>query len=112
MGHLTLTKFGEKKLKILGLTVAEIDLIRKFLNHASNKDIADSLFVCEKTVKFHLTNIYRKLQQANRNELRIFLFQYCHFWEEPMEGEPEVSLPTYAEDEIPSLPRGIVDSST
>lgn len=34
-----------------------------------NKEIGERLFVCEKTVKFHLTNIYKKLNVKSRSEL-------------------------------------------
>ena len=33
-----------------------------------NKQIAKQLWVTEQTVKFHLSNIYRKLQVSNRTE--------------------------------------------
>jgi DNA-binding CsgD family transcriptional regulator len=35
----------------------------------SNRDIADSLNVSEKTIKFHLTNIYKKHEVRSRSEL-------------------------------------------
>ncbi len=35
----------------------------------SNKEIGDKLFVCEKTVKFHLTNIFKKAGVSTRSEL-------------------------------------------
>ena len=34
----------------------------------SNKQIARELWLAEQTVKFHLTNIYRKLNVATRTE--------------------------------------------
>lgn len=35
----------------------------------NNSEIAKELLVQTKTVKFHLTNIYRKLKVKNRNQL-------------------------------------------
>jgi DNA-binding CsgD family transcriptional regulator len=35
----------------------------------TNKDIAKDLFVTEKTVKFHITNIFKSLNVKNRNQL-------------------------------------------
>ena len=35
----------------------------------SNKEVAAALFVTEKTVKFHLTNIYKKMGVKSRYEL-------------------------------------------
>ena len=34
----------------------------------SNAELAGKLWVTEQTVKFHLSNIYRKLQVSNRTE--------------------------------------------
>lgn len=35
----------------------------------SNKEIAERLFVCEKTIKFHCSSIYKKLGVESRNDL-------------------------------------------
>jgi DNA-binding NarL/FixJ family response regulator len=35
----------------------------------TNRDIGDSLFISERTVKFHCANIYKKLKIANRTTL-------------------------------------------
>ena len=35
---------------------------------ATNGEIARQLWVTEQTVKFHLSNVYRKLDVANRTE--------------------------------------------
>jgi DNA-binding NarL/FixJ family response regulator len=42
----------------------------------SNKQIAAELFITEQTVKFHLTNIYRKLHVANRTEATRYAYQH------------------------------------
>ncbi|MCR8674316.1 helix-turn-helix transcriptional regulator [Micrococcus sp. HG099] len=36
---------------------------------ATNKEVARSLFLAEKTVQYHLTRIYRKLGVRSRSEL-------------------------------------------
>lgn len=41
----------------------------------SNSDIADRLFVTEQTVKFHLSNIYRKLGVSNRTEATRYAYR-------------------------------------
>ena len=41
----------------------------------SNKEVADKLFVIEKTIKFHLTNIFRKLRIRNRIQLIVLTAQ-------------------------------------
>jgi len=40
----------------------------------SNREIAETLWLSEQTIKFHLRNVYRKLGVANRTEaLRLAL---------------------------------------
>jgi DNA-binding NarL/FixJ family response regulator len=52
----------------LGLTEREISILNALARGLSNQAIGKELFVAEQTVKFHLTNIYRKLDAANRTE--------------------------------------------
>jgi two-component system, NarL family, response regulator DegU len=49
-----------------GLTGREQEILEALARGLSNKQIAKDLFVTEQTVKFHLTNIYRKLNLTNR----------------------------------------------
>jgi DNA-binding NarL/FixJ family response regulator len=49
-----------------GLTEREITLVRALARGLSNKQISEELWITEQTVKFHLSNIYRKLDVANR----------------------------------------------
>jgi DNA-binding NarL/FixJ family response regulator len=42
----------------------------------TNKAIAKELWVTEQTVKFHLTNIYSKLDLSNRTELANWAFDH------------------------------------
>ena len=51
-----------------GLSPKELTILRGVAAGSSNKELARSLWVSEQTVKFHLTNIYRKLGVANRTE--------------------------------------------
>lgn len=51
-----------------GLTEREMTILRLVAEGLSNLDIASQLYVTEQTVKFHLSNIYRKLGVANRTE--------------------------------------------
>jgi DNA-binding NarL/FixJ family response regulator len=50
------------------LTARELEILRWVAAGASNSAIARELFVTEQTVKFHLSNVYRKLGVANRTE--------------------------------------------
>jgi DNA-binding NarL/FixJ family response regulator len=51
-----------------GLSERELEILRTVSRGLSNKAIARELWISEQTVKFHLTNIYRKLGISNRTE--------------------------------------------
>ncbi len=50
------------------LTRREIEILRLLGEGYSNSQLAKMLWVTEQTVKFHLSNIYRKLDVVNRTE--------------------------------------------
>jgi DNA-binding NarL/FixJ family response regulator len=52
----------------LGLTPRELELLCHVAEGHSNAQLARMLWVTEQTVKFHLSNIYRKLNVNNRTE--------------------------------------------
>ena len=52
----------------VGLTKRELEILRLVAEGYSNARLARMLWVTEQTVKFHLSNIYRKLDVANRTE--------------------------------------------
>ena len=54
--------------KQAGLSERELAILRALSDGLSNKQIAKQLWVAEQTVKFHLTNIYRKLGVSTRTE--------------------------------------------
>jgi DNA-binding NarL/FixJ family response regulator len=43
-----------------------VTLVRALARGLSNKQISQELWITEQTVKFHLSNIYRKLDVSNR----------------------------------------------
>jgi len=51
-----------------GLTKREREILRLVAEGHSNAQLARMLWVTEQTIKFHLSNIYRKLDVANRTE--------------------------------------------
>jgi DNA-binding NarL/FixJ family response regulator len=57
-----------KRDKSAGLTRRELEILRLVADGHSNAQLARMLWVTEQTVKFHLSNIYRKLGVANRTE--------------------------------------------
>lgn len=50
------------------LSGRELEVLRLVAAGSTNSEIARKLWVTEQTVKFHLSNIYRKLEVANRTE--------------------------------------------
>lgn len=53
------------------ITAREQQIINKILDGLPNKKIADDLFISERTVKFHCSNIYRKLDTSGRATLIV-----------------------------------------
>lgn len=51
------------------LSKREVQVASKVCEGLSNRSIADQLFVSERTIKFHCTNIFRKLAVTNRKML-------------------------------------------
>jgi DNA-binding NarL/FixJ family response regulator len=50
------------------LSGRELEVLRLVAAGSTNSEIARKLWVTEQTVKFHLSNIYRKLEVGNRTE--------------------------------------------
>ena len=58
------------------LTPRELDVLSCIAKGFSNQDIAQALFVSEKTVKNHLTNIFRKLNVNDRTQALIYVLKH------------------------------------
>jgi DNA-binding NarL/FixJ family response regulator len=58
------------------LTARELEILQWVAAGASNGGIARELYVTEQTVKFHLSNIYRKLGVANRTQASHFAYHH------------------------------------
>jgi DNA-binding NarL/FixJ family response regulator len=54
------------------LTERETEILRFVASGATNAEIARQLWITQQTVKFHVSNVYRKLDVANRTEA-------CHY---------------------------------
>jgi DNA-binding NarL/FixJ family response regulator len=59
-----------------GLTPSEQRVLDALCRGLSNKNIAQELWLTPQTVKFHLTNIYRRLGVANRTEAVRHAYQH------------------------------------
>ncbi len=57
------------------LTPREGEVLQLVAQGATNKEIADSLFISENTVKTHLQNIMEKLHLANRSQAAAYAIQ-------------------------------------
>jgi DNA-binding NarL/FixJ family response regulator len=58
-----------------GLSKRELSILEALESGASNAAIAKDLFLAEQTVKFHLTNIYRKLGVSTRTEAVHYAYE-------------------------------------
>jgi DNA-binding NarL/FixJ family response regulator len=59
-----------------GLTDREVTILKAVARGLSNKQISQELFVTEQTVKFHLSNVYRKIGVANRSAAVRYAHQH------------------------------------
>jgi two-component system, NarL family, response regulator LiaR len=63
----TITPVGEQKSSQL-LSERELEILKLVASGMSNKEIAERLFLSQRTIKAHLTNIFNKLNVASRSE--------------------------------------------
>jgi DNA-binding NarL/FixJ family response regulator len=59
-----------------GLTPSEQRVLEALARGLSNREIAQELWLTQQTVKFHLTNIYRRLGVGNRTEAVRHAYQH------------------------------------
>ena len=59
-----------------GLSPREVDVLRLLVAGASNREIAEQLFVSPRTVQTHLTNIFGKLGVATRASAIAYAYQH------------------------------------
>lgn len=58
--------------KIDQLTKRELEVLIKVANGMFNKEIANSLNISERTVKNHISNIFKKIQVSDRTQAAVF----------------------------------------
>ena len=58
------------------LTAREVEILRLVAEGYSNRRLAELLSVSEPTVKFHLTNVYRKLGVQNRTQATRVAYEH------------------------------------
>ncbi|WP_064091803.1 response regulator [Rossellomorea aquimaris] len=62
--------------KIHALTKRERDVLIELTKGKSNKEIAFSLFITEKTVKTHISNIFSKLEVSDRTQAALYAVKH------------------------------------
>ena len=59
-----------------GLTTREREILERVATGRSNKQIAGEFWLSEQTIKYHLTNVYRKLGVGSRTEAARFAYEH------------------------------------
>ena len=59
---------NEERLKDLGITRRELEILELIAQGLSNREIADKLFVSENTVKTHSSRLFDKLSARRRTQ--------------------------------------------
>lgn len=71
------------------LSARELEVLGLVASGSTNGEIARKLWVTEQTVKFHLSNIYRKLEVGNRTEASRYAHVHGLVTGRPAGGPPE-----------------------
>ena len=95
-----------------GLSHREAEVAELVSKGLSNKEVANQLFVTEKTVKFHLTNIYKKMSVKSRAQLIVWCMPHMDFVTAsnnaisaaPANTVATVTAPTIAAPAAPIIP--------
>jgi len=67
---------NDKKNEDTRLTKREKDVLLLLVRGHSNKDMADVMFISEKTVKNHLTSIFKKLGVKDRTQAAVYALKH------------------------------------
>lgn len=68
----SLEDYALDKEKIDSLTKRELDVLRLISEGCSNKKISDELTISERTVKNHISHIFRKIDVEDRTQAAVF----------------------------------------
>ncbi|WP_279222254.1 response regulator transcription factor [Anaerophilus nitritogenes] len=58
------------------LTRREYEVLGLIAEGKNNREIADNLFISEKTVKNHVSNIFRKIEVSDRTQAAIYAYKH------------------------------------
>jgi DNA-binding CsgD family transcriptional regulator len=97
-----------------GLTKRQAEVAVLIAKGMSNKEAASHLFITEKAVKFHLTNIYKIMNVKGRSKLIVWCMPHMSFHVHAEQPKPatkvviaEVDALVAIKNAKPSLPRGV-----
>ncbi|MBU8880113.1 response regulator transcription factor [Bacillus sp. FJAT-29790] len=71
LSHLSAKSSADRK-PLDDLTKREVEVLKEIAKGKSNKEIASALFITEKTVKTHVSNLLSKLELADRTQAALF----------------------------------------
>lgn len=91
-----------------GLSNREAEVAELVSKGLSNKEVANQLFVTEKTVKFHLTNIYKKMNVKSRAQLIVWCLPHLGFVESEnrVEANNATAASAYNNNQTQTIPAG------
>ncbi len=71
-----ITLHDKAKTEENNLTAREVEVLELIAEGMINKEIAKRLYISEKTVKNHVSNIFRKLNVSDRTQAAIYAFKH------------------------------------
>lgn len=89
-----------------GLSNREAEVAELVSKGLSNKEVANQLFVTEKTVKFHLTNIYKKMSVKSRAQLIVWCLPHLGFVESEARVEASAAQAAQQNTYTQTIPAG------
>ena len=89
-----------------GLSNRESEVAELVTKGMSNKEVANQLFVTEKTVKFHLTNIYKKMNVKSRAQLIVWCLPHIGFVEKEEAGAAQAAAAAATPTNQGTIPAG------
>ncbi len=66
----------KEKKRIDNLTSRELEVLQLIAEGMINKEIAKQLYISEKTVKNHVSNIFKKIDVSDRTQAAIYAFKH------------------------------------
>lgn len=91
-----------KVLSRQGFTPRECHVAQKMLEDAPNREIAESLYISESTVKKHIQNLFRKCGATDRRTFRKLFLAWESAQRQREQTDPSPSTETSPESQLPA----------